>query len=255
VNGARIRLLEQRRDGAIADLRALRAQVAAGDVAEAEAERLRRRYEADVADALAAIEAQRAAVPRGRSTRRVWTGVVLFAVAAGAAVFALTRAVQPRADDGPLSGIAADVAAQGGVDLSTVTDDQLEAVVAANPDIISMRLALARRYVEQGDFSKALPHYLHVLDQGPNAEALMYVGWMTYLSGDASTGKALLERSLDLTPDNTLAIWFLANVEYTGLEDAASAVPLLQQVIDSGEAPDDIVDEARSMIDAAGGQP
>jgi len=252
MSAARIRLLEQRRDQSIADLRALDAQVASGEIETADAERLRRRYEADVADALAAIDAEREAPATGRSPRRVWIGVIAFVLAAAGIVFALTRAVEPRDDTGPLSGVAADVVT-GGVDLSTVTDEQMEQVVAANPDITDMRLALARRYVEEGDFSSALPHYLYILDKGPNAEALMYVGWMTYLSGDAETGASLLDRSLALVPDEVLTQWFLANVRYTGLGDVQGALPLLQAVIDSGQAPADIVSEAQSMIDAAGG--
>ncbi len=254
MSDARVRLLEQRRDQSIADLRALDAQVAAGEIAADDAARLRRRYETDVADALEAIDAARGAAPAGRSARRVWFGVVAFAVAAAGVVFALTRAVEPRDDTGPLSGVAADVVTSG-VDLSTITDQQMEEVVAANPDITDMRLALARRYVEEGDFSSALPHYLYVLNQGPNAEALMYVGWMTYLSGDPDTGASLLERSLSMAPDDVLAQWFLANVRYTGLNDVAGALPLLQAVIDSGQAPDDVVAEARSMMAAAGGGP
>ena len=251
---AAIRLLEQRRDHSIADLIALDKQLETGEIDRASAERLRRRYEADVADALAAIDTARAIVPAGRSIKRVWAGVIVFALAAGAVVFALTQAVQPRDDTGPLSGVAADVVTDG-VDLSTVTTDEMEAVVAANPDVVPMRLALARRYVEAGDFSTALPHYMYVLDRGPNAEALMYVGWMTYLSGDAATGEALLVRSLDMVPDVVLAQWFLANVRYTGLGDTAGALPLLQQVVDSGEAPPDVVDEAQTMIDQAASGP
>ena len=242
---AAIRLLEQRRDHSIADLIALDKQLETGEIDRASAERLRRRYEADVADALAAIDTARAIVPAGRSIKRVWAGGI---------VFALTQAVQPRDDTGPLSGVAADVVTDG-VDLSTVTTDEMEAVVAANPDVVPMRLALARRYVEAGDFSTALPHYMYVLDRGPNAEALMYVGWMTYLSGDAATGEALLVRSLDMAPDVVLAQWFLANVRYTGLGDTAGALPLLQQVVDSGEAPPDVVDEAQTMIDQAASGP
>ena len=249
---ATIRLSERRRDLAVTDLLALEVQLASGEITPTDADRLRKRYEADVADALAAIDLARAAPPRGRSPLRVWAGVAIFAVVAAAVVFALIRAVQPGGDTGDLSGVAADVVAEGGVDFSTVTNDQLEEVVAANPDIIPMRLALARRYVEAGDFSKALPHYLYVLDKGPDAEALMYVGWMTYLSGDAATGETLLQRSLEVAPDDVLAMWFLANVRYHGLDDMTGALPLLRQVIDSGAAPQDIVDEAQTMIDQAG---
>jgi cytochrome c-type biogenesis protein CcmH/NrfG len=115
-----------------------------------------------------------------------------------------------------------------------------------------MRLALARRYVEAGDFSSALPHYFYILERGPNAEALMYMGWMAYLSDEPETGAGLLEQSLELDPENLLAQWFLANARYHGLGDRAGAVPLLEAVIASGLAPVDIAAEAQRMIDEAG---
>ena len=250
---ATIRQLEQRRDLAVSDLLALEAQLEAGDLDAAHAERLRRSYQADIADAIAALEAHRAEKPAGRSPARVWSGVAVFATLAALSVFALTQAVEPRDEAGQLSGVVADVVDRGGVDLSAVTDDELEAVVAANPEVIPMRLALARRYFEAGNFTSALPHYLAVLEQGPDTEALMYVGWMTYLSGDADTGESLLERSLEVEPQNVMAAWLLANLRYNALGDTAGALPLLRQVIDSGTAPADIVEEARTMIEQAGG--
>ena len=80
----------------------------------------------------------------------------------------------------------------------------------------------------------------------------MYVGWMTYLSGDPTTGASLLERSLVIRPDDPLAQWFLANARFHGLGDRAGAVPLLEAVATSGEAPPDIVEEAQQMIAEAG---
>jgi cytochrome c-type biogenesis protein CcmH/NrfG len=79
----------------------------------------------------------------------------------------------------------------------------------------------------------------------------MYLGWMTHLSGDPATGESLLERILELQPGNLLAQWFLANVRYFGLGDAAGAIPLLEAVIASPDTPDDIVAEAERMIDEA----
>jgi cytochrome c-type biogenesis protein CcmH/NrfG len=129
----------------------------------------------------------------------------------------------------------------------------MEAVVAANPEVIPMRLALARRYVEAGDFSSALPHYFEVLERDArNPEALMYMGWMTYLSGDAETGVALIEQSLEVAPGDILATWLLANARYYGLGDRAGAVPLLEAVLASGLAPPEIVAEAEQMIAEAG---
>ena len=237
---SRTRLLEERRDRIVADLRSLDDQVGSEEIDAGTAEELRHRYEVDLADTLADLEAARTEAPTGRSRRRIAIGLAAFAVAAAAAVVGLASAV----DSDP-------TVVDAGVDLSDVTNEELEQVVAANPEVVPMRLALARRYVEAGDFSSALTHYFYILERGPNAEALMYMGWMAYLSDEPETGAGLLEQSVELDPDNLLAQWFLANVRYHGLGDRAGAVPLLEAVIASGQAPADIAAEAQRMIDEA----
>lgn len=238
--------LEAQRDRALDDLIALRAQEAAGEIDLDTAAELRTRYEADAATALHHLAELPETAPAGRSPRRIALALGAFVLAAVAVVVALVNAVEPRGAGGFVTGGPQTPTT---LDLSTVSTAEMEAVVAANPDIIPMRLALARRYFEAGDFSSALPHYFEVLERDErNAEALMYMGWMTYLSGDAPTGVALLEQSLESAPGDVLATWLLANAIYHGLGDEARAVPLLQAVIDSGLAPDDIVAEAELMI-------
>ncbi len=129
----------------------------------------------------------------------------------------------------------------------------MEEVVAANPEVLPMRLALARRYLEEGSFSEALGHYMYVLERETNPEALMYVGWMTYLSGDATTARALLDQSLALDPGEPLAQWFQANILFFGVGDQKSAIPLLEAVLASGTAPSEIITEAELMIAEATG--
>lgn len=246
--------LEERRDQALDDLIELDRQVASGEIDADHAGRLRARYETAAADAMAALDALEAqpAPAAGRSVRRIVAGVAIVLVVAVGAVIALVNAVEPRPEGGFVTGgVAADVVTDGGgVDLSTVTNEEMEAVVAQNPDILPMRLALARRYFEEGDFSSALPHYLYVLERDNNAEAFMYVGWMTVLSGDAATGAAYLERSLLALPDNPLAQWLLANA-YFELERRDEAVPLLEAVIASDLTPEDLADAARAMLEEA----
>lgn len=237
MTGPEVRLLEERRDRIVADLRAIDGQVALGELDEATAAELGRRSEVALADTLAALEQARTERPRGRSPQRIAIGVAAFTVAATAAVIGLAGAVN-----------SSPTTTAGGVDLADVTNEELEEVIAANPDVVPMRLALARRYVEAGQFSAALPHYLYILERGPEPEALMYLGWMTHLSGDPATGASLLERSLELQAGNVLAQWFLANVRYFGLGDTAGAIPLLEAVIASPDTPADIVDEAERMI-------
>jgi tetratricopeptide (TPR) repeat protein len=245
----RRRRLEERRDQALQDLAGLRSQVAAGEIDEERAARLRARYEAEAADAMAGLDRPADDPAAGRSRRRTLIGSGLFVVAATLLTIALVNAVEPRPEGGFVTGgVAAEVVAEGTADLSAISNQQLEEVVAANPEVLPMRLALARRYVEGGDFSAALSHYLFVLERETNPEALMYLGWMTYLSGEAETGVTLLEESLAIQPDDLVAQWFLANALYYGTGDTAAAVPLLESVIASGAAPAEIVDQARAML-------
>jgi tetratricopeptide (TPR) repeat protein len=242
--------LEEQRDRALDDLIALRAQEAAGEIEPDTAAELRACYEADAAAALRHLEELPETAPAGRSPRRIALALGGFAIVAVVVVIALVNAVEPRAAGGFVTGGPETPTT---LDLSTVSTEEMEAVVAANPDVIPMRLALARRYVEAGDFSAALPHYFEVLERDArNPEALMYMGWMTYLSGDAETGVALIEQSLELAPGDILATWLLANARYYGLGDRAGAVPLLEAVLASGLAPPEIVAEAEQMVAEAG---
>jgi len=242
-------VLEVRLAGALADLDDLDAQVERGEIPPDRALELRQRYEIEAADTLATLDAVDAAPP-GRSSRRILVGIGVATVAVVAAFIALVGAIQPRPPGGFITGgVAADVVRDGGVDLSRITNEELEAVVAANPDVIGMRLALALRYVEAGDFSAALPHYFEVLErESQQPEALMYLGWMTYLSGDAVTGASLLDRSLAAAPDNLLAMWFLANARLYGLDDPEGAIPLLEAVIASPDTPPEVVADAEAML-------
>ena len=244
--------LEQRRDSALEDLVDLRRQIADGEIDPDIAERLRARYEADTADAMGDLDRLTDDSAAGRSKRRVLVGTGVFLGAAALITLALVNAVEPRPDGGFVTGgVAAEVAEGGVVDLSAISNERMEEVVAANPEVLSMRLALARRYVEAGDFSAALPHYLYVLERETDPEALLYLGWMTYLSGEAETGISLLEESLAIEPDDLLAQWFLANALYYGTGDKAAAAPLLESVIDSGLAPEEILKEAGTMLQDA----
>lgn len=247
--------LEEQRDRALDDLIELERQVVDGEIDPVRATRLRSAYEADAASAMKALDALSAQTPTptGRSRRRMMAGAAIFVAAAVVTTVALVNAVEPRPPGGYVTGgVAADVSSdQSGLNLAEATNEEMEAVVAANPDIIPMRLALARRYVEDGEFSLALDHYFYVLEREESPEALMYVGWMTYASGDASTGAALLERSLELAPGDPLAQWFLANVLLFGLEDTDAAIPLLESVIASGIAPPEVVQAAEQMLEEA----
>jgi cytochrome c-type biogenesis protein CcmH/NrfG len=252
VSDPRLTQLEERREQVLDDLRELETQVAAGEIDEAAASRLRRRYESAAVDVMNSIDSLSPAEPAGRSRRRMLLGAGTFVVVAAIVTFTLISAVEPRPEGGfTASGVAAEVIEDSPVDLSTITNDEMEAVVAANPEVISMRLALARRYVDSGDFSSALPHYMFVLDREANPEALTYVGWMTYLSGDATTGAALLRRSLEVLPDDPLTEWFLANTLLNGTGETTEAVLLLEGLLQHEDLPQEFETEAQRMLDEA----
>ena len=118
-----------------------------------------------------------------------------------------------------------------------------------------MRLRLADRYFRDGLYSDALRHYLYVLEdleiQDPSA--LANVGWMVFLNGRADLAVSFVEQSLELDPNGPDALWYLANIQYIGLGDAASAQAPLQQLLTFEELPADsrsAVEELLAEVEA-----
>ncbi|MDT7642879.1 MAG: hypothetical protein QOC83_7167 [Pseudonocardiales bacterium] len=135
---------------------------------------------------------------------------------------------------------------QDGRDLSQVSNDEMETVVAANPDVVPMRLALVERYLQAADAEQtpagkeaqlqrarfhageAAARATATADQ---ARALRYLGWTTALLTDPAKGAGLVEQSLAKEPGNPDALWFLATIRFDKLNDAAAARPLLEQLL------------------------
>ena len=152
-----------RRRQAERDIEEVGRQLSEGELDSATAERLVVRYRNEISriDGQETREAQIDAGHAGKPARarRLVGALLLLAVFTGVSVTRVLCNPAPRGgvhyrDPG------------GGVDLSQVTNDQMEAVIAANPDvpqIAAMRLRLADRYFEEGSFSAALPHYLGAL--------------------------------------------------------------------------------------------
>lgn len=242
-------LLEERRDQAFEDLQALDEQCAQGEIDDATAARLRASYEHEALIAVQRLEATAVApedhqassapAPRRRLGRRV-SGAVLLVGAMALAVLAVPGALRDRGPGGVVSGEDVSGSAEGR-DLATVTNEEMEAVVAENPDIVPMRLRLAHRYLDDGYTSKALGHYLEVLDREPrNTEAMTHLGWVTFNGGDADLAAQLLEASLEESTDQPEAQWFLANVRLYGQDRPDDAVRILESLVAEGAvAPDD----------------
>lgn len=227
-------------------------QLADGDIDAETAGVLRDRYTAEL-DALISArgvaDEDRGAVdePRRRISRRAAAGLAVVGVAVVAitvfAVMSLTSA-----SGSGVEGIAGDVLDGDGVrDLSTVSNEEMEAVIAQNPDVVPMRLALARRYFEAGDFDKALDHYFEVLDREQHPEALANVGWMTYLSGYADVAVGYVEAAIERDPTFLTARWYLGNI-YTSLDRGEEAIVMLTIVVEDEQTPENVRDAALELI-------
>lgn len=235
------------------DIAEVAEQLASGELDEATAQRLRRTYDLE-ADRLHRLldedgEEQVSATPtRGRSMRRTMIGAIVLVLAAAVVVAVGVKSLTDRSGQDPTAGLAADALQNGEVDLSNVTNEQMEQVVAENPDIVPMRLALARRYFEAGEFDKAFDHYWYILnDLGvESAEALANVGWMTALSGEYDVAESLLERAIEVQPDYAQAFWFLGNVR-SEVGDHCGAADALDTVVAAPGVPDDIRQQADAL--------
>jgi cytochrome c-type biogenesis protein CcmH len=185
----------------------------------------------------------------GRSrTRLVIGGVVLILAFAGIVVVA-AKSLQDR----PAAAAgAADIDEQ---DLSDVSNETMEAVVAANaddPQINGMRLALAERYFDVGDYRAAFPHYL-VVAEDPNATgaeaitALVRLGWMAYEgNGEVETATRLIDEALAIDPESPVARYVRARVLWCGNGESEPAVETFEALLDDP----DLVAETRAQIEA-----
>lgn len=224
-----------------ADLAELEMQEAVGELAAADATRLRATYEAE-AEALTKAEPVGA---RPTDRRRLAIGAAVLVVGAAALTVGVVAVADDRAPGDLITGGVA------GQSLDDVSNEEMEVVIAENPDIVGMRLALAARYFEAAEFSDALRHYLYILDRQDNPEALSNVGWMTFLSGDADTAVRFVERALEVDPDHLQGYWFLANIRFFGFDDAPGAVDPLERLLAADGVPEDIRAEAQSLLEEA----
>ena len=256
------RAARRRRDLAEQDIREVRRQLADGELDPTTARRLMERYRQEIAalDAgaaeirVAGDEAGDPAVP-ARSGRRL-VGTLLLVVAVIVVSVTAYLAIRPR-QGGFVTGNA-----DASVNLSEVTNDQMEAVIAANPDvpeIAAMRLSLADRYFESGEFSNALPHYLGalegVLDSTRRARSLARVGWMSFLSGNAEIARSYLDEALAVDGSYLESRLFLGLLLISD-GDPAGALEQLEPLLDEEGLPEptrqaleETVAEARRLME------
>ncbi len=169
--------------------------------------------------------------PRARSRLYPILGLAL---AVGAVVVVASLFVQE--GEGAATGVA-DLGAQ---DLENVSNETMEAVIAANadnPQVSGMRLALAERYFEAGDYRSAFPHYLEVAGS-PNSSdeqvvaALVRLGWMAWDgNGEADAALGLFDQALEIDPGSTTAMYVKGEVLWCGKGDVAAAEDLFRSVL------------------------
>jgi tetratricopeptide (TPR) repeat protein len=248
-------------------------QVAAGDLDRTTAETLRTKYVAELDSLMAARSgdpvpdvASGLAVPPGsqgtqgvpsrtepsplkggRFSARALAGTAIVVVAVTViGVFAVNSLTGP--STAGTEGVASDViTGDGPIDLSEISNEEMESVVAQNPNVVGMRLALARRYFESGDFDRALDHYMVILDEEQHPEALANVGWMTYISGRPDIALGYVEAALEREPGSITAIWFLGNIQFS-LGNRDAAIGALTTIIDADGVPDDVKASAKALL-------
>jgi cytochrome c-type biogenesis protein CcmH/NrfG len=254
--------LTERRDIIRRDIEELAEQVEAGEIGESTADDLRARYDQDLAE----VEAQLAKLPKeqpkvyagdaqvihtdsapdahGWDPKRVLIGGgVLVAAFTVVLVLAVSAAQNSSQDTTTTTGANA------------ATIQQMEAAVAANPDVVEMRIALADLYLQDNQVSNALNEYLDVLDLSPTDADASYVlgrvGWLAYQQGQNDAAASYLDQALQRDPTNIEATLFMGIVDLYGLNDPASAVPLLQQVLAQPDLPEDMRSQIQAALDDA----
>lgn len=218
---------EERRLHASRDLAELEDQVAAGEIDEKTAARLRRRYEAELAAPVVAEARDMPGIPRRAL------------IATGLALVALTIAIvfAGRSDIPSEQGQAAGAAAEAPVAEPPEGDlfAAMESAIAANPDNLELRRGLADAYFQQRDFLPALNHYLALIEADPPPEvesmALGRVGWMAYVTNQHDAAMQYLEQSVALDPQNYEGKFYLGHLLFYAFGNSTAAVPLLEEVL------------------------
>jgi len=243
--------LEERKAQALRDLLDVERQRDAGEIDADTAARLTRQYEAEVVaavTALAGVPEEEPTARRGGLDVRTITIVGVVVVLCVAVAALVTSNSRPKNSSAASSATSVASATATTRDLSTVTNEEMEQVIAANPTVTPMRLALVERYLRDGNIEKAREHSQLALDNNPapadRERALKYLGWTTFLMGDAAKGADLLNQALQLDGTDLDAMWFLGNLDLSGLGQPAAAAALFQKIV----ATPDITEDQRAQV-------
>ena len=190
--------------------------------------------------------------PIGRS--RLLTGGLILAAALATIVVVAGASLQTR------GGAVAGIADLGEDDLTNVSNETMEAVIAANanhPQVNGMRLALAERYYEDRDYRSAFPHYLAVAENGQAAPAeattaLVRLGWMAYDGNrEVETALELFDKALDIDPSSQAALYLKGTVLWCTSGGDAAAADLFSQILADPALPEESRAQVESDLSAA----
>lgn len=204
---------------AVSSLRDLEFARAAGTIDAADEAALRSRI---VAAAFAAPEGPAAAAP----VRTFVAAALMAAVAAVAAVAFLPSAAGDRAPGETITG---------SVPAAAPSTAELEKKVAAAPDDIPTRLALADAYQAEGRPADAAGQYREVLARDPrNVPALNALGQLLFASGSYDGALVAADRVLAVNARDADALWLKGLVLYEQ-KKYAEAVKVWDVFLEAGE--------------------
>ena len=125
------------------------------------------------------------------------------------------------------------------IDLDLISNKQMEEVVKKNPGVLGMRMSLANRYLAEGDFTNALPHYVFIASNDQTGEfkstALSQIGWMSYESGEVALSLEYIKESIRLDSENVLGNTYLGIILLEQNIDKEKGLSLLKQVLGYSE--------------------
>jgi cytochrome c-type biogenesis protein CcmH/NrfG len=267
-------VLEDRRRIIKTDIEELSQQVAVGEIDDSSAGRLFAQYSVELRE----VEAELTALPSPaappdvapdtpdaeddpapiedrRSFHRAITGSLVLIAALTVVIAWVARSTEPE------SPAVADVAL-GPIDsidpgtLTGLSAEELATVLEAHPDLVEARLLLADVYLEAGENQLALENYLLVTageaTAAEESRASGRIGYLAYVTGQEQAARDFLEQAVSLDPVNYEAKLFLGMVLLYGFDDAQAAAPLLEEVAELPDLPDEVRAELAAALAAAG---
>ncbi|MDV6011852.1 tetratricopeptide repeat protein [Haloechinothrix sp. LS1_15] len=259
--------LRERRDQALRDLVDLEAQIERGEIPAERAAELRRRYEAEAVASLDALESASAspaeAASRSGGRRRIpptrylpYLAAALVALLAGAVL--LPQYVDSRPEGGFITGNEpiADQLEQQADDAPREPSEfslaEMEEVVAANPEAIGMRIALASRYIDRDEHDSAAEHLGAVMQRDPdNPRAHAYAGWLLFQQDEPDAALRAVERGLEADPESPEALWFAARIRLDGHDDPSGALDALDTLTAQDGIDPELRADAEKLVERA----